>query len=142
MAMYKINTNQTLVPFADLEVPHARTIEVEAAEDDDEEELLEAHHADIHENCNAPANIVIKGGPVGKLLAAPMFAPTAFSSRFIEDPDVSNSPQRGFLGYATGRQFTPATNPTRLHARDEKDLTSSVVKTHAATGLLELAHAV
>lgn len=130
--MYKINTNQTLVPFADLEVPHARTMETVATEDDDEEALPEAHQVDTDENCDAPANIVIKAGPVGKMLAAPIFAPTAFSSRFIEGPNAS------YLR----RQLTPATSPSRLYARDEGDLTSSVVKTHAATGLLELAHAV
>jgi len=131
MAMYKINTNQTLIPFSQLEVPHAR--EAVTAEDNEEQEE-DLPTMSRQEKDSMQENIVITAGPIGKLGAGPVLAPTAFSARFIGGPNASESPQRQRLQH----QMTPAGTPTRM--RDERDLTSSVVKGHAASGLLELAH--
>lgn len=145
MAMYKINTNQTLVPFSKLEAPPAREVQILDGDDDHDEELpedaLSEHaHEQPHDSRAVHENIIITGGPIAKLLDGPVFAPTAFSARFVGGPDVSDSPPRQSTEKGLGRQLTPAASPTRPCARDEKDLTSSVVKGHAASGLLELAH--
>jgi hypothetical protein len=154
MAMYKINTNQTLTPFASLEPPHARIGEtVEADLADNDEDVL-AYVSPLHSSFPRPAverdeaeeayeprpvpdNIIIKGGPVARLLQGPVLTPTAFSSRFVEGPAMPASPPRLTI---EAQQMTPLASPVRTYGRDDRDLTSSVVKGHAASGLLELAH--
>jgi hypothetical protein len=138
MAMYKINTNQTLLPFSKLEQPHKRETPAQETEDHEEDAEELAPHERSHENASEheirPANIVITGGPIAKLGNGPIFAPTAFSARFVGT--TSSSPRN----LMRSRQMTPMGSPTRPYARDERELTSSVVKGHAASGLLELAH--
>ena len=122
-----------MVPFSKLEIPHEREpLSNEEAGSKEEEDALPGE-----EKSAASGNIVITGGPIAKLLAGPMLAPTAFSARFVDGPGAYNSPPRRMLD----RQMTPAGSPTRRYAQDERDLTSSVVKGHAASGLLELANA-
>ena len=137
--MYKINTNQTFIPFSKLEQPHARTTTELGAEEDQEEEIHETAPSEREQEEESgsqgrPANIVITGGPIAKLVDGPIFAPTAFSARFV---GVSDSPPHHL---AKRQQMTPVASPARPYARDERELTSSVVKGHAASGLLELAH--
>ncbi len=152
MAMYKISTNQTFTPFAELEPLHARMVEVEVdAEEQDEEGVAAASpvqsdyaHAaplkQLRDGNAAPENIIITGGPIAKLFEGPVLVPTAYSARFIEAPEPSISPLRRPIETGISQQMTPAVSPSRRSSEDDPDLTSSVVKGQAASGLLELAH--
>jgi hypothetical protein len=153
MAMYKISTNQTFTPFAKLEPPHARMVdEVEADSEEQEVEAVAAvspgqsnyTHAALLEQLRdanaAPENIIITGGPIAKLFEGPVLVPTTYSTRFIEAPELLMSPLRRPIETGISQQMTLAVSPSRGSSQDEPDLTSSVVKGHAASGLLELAH--
>ncbi|KIW06402.1 uncharacterized protein PV09_02855 [Verruconis gallopava] len=155
MAMYKINTNQTFVPFSKLEPPHTRT-PIEAAEEtEDLEEDAEyassvqtvrtrgesnsGSDGELQTAKMTSDNIVITGGPVAKLLDGPVLVPTAFSTRFLVASESPASPTRRTIERSIDQQRTPATSPSRKYVGEESELTSSVVKGHAASGLLELA---
>ena len=159
IAMYKINTNQTLVPFSNLQLPNQRPIDAysEPLDEQDEEILYQSSperrtrldpvaqpaspHSD-HASPDAPRNIIITNGPLPKLLPGPVLLPTAYSTRFIEEQQVPASARKH---PPAGEFRTPATSPRKDDAvvdhDSERDLTSSVVKGHAANGLLELMHA-
>lgn len=161
MAMYRINTNQTHVPLEELRGPRGGRISLdEESEEEDEEELARGllvgteaspQRPDLESPLRARApqhashNIVITKGPISKLTQGPALFPTAFSTRFIESQDEPASPLTSSSEFKARCSFaevmTPVASPRRLHGLEEKDLTSSVVKGHAASGLLELMHA-
>jgi hypothetical protein len=154
MAMYKVKTDQCHLPFSNLALPHIDTVHLENSSDDEDDIILEVSHSQGPKRAGhlikaAPENITITGGPVSKLLPPPVLLPTAFSSRFITAP-ISSSPPRPIsvtplpprTAFDLDGVETPESSPEKGHikrmADNGRDLTSSVVKGRAASGLLEL----
>jgi hypothetical protein len=137
--MYKVKTDQACVPFSNLVVPQKESARLDHSSDDEEDILLEVKPS--QRRTQAPANIVVKGGPVSKLLPTPLLLPSAFSSRFITTPVTSSPPPPRTVIDLDGIE-TPEDSPRKGYekrmAEDGRDLTSSVVKGRAASGLLEL----
>lgn len=146
VAMYKVRTKQTEVPFTDLIVedqsPQAKA--QRAADEAVEELRREAREVAARQ----------PRPPVPKLLPAPVLLPTAYSSRMIYETQLPCSP----LPLTTPGEFptvadvktplrevrkveSPATSVHRLQKPFEQELTSSAVKGRAAEELLGLRHA-
>jgi hypothetical protein len=134
--MYKVQTDQINVPFAQLQADEERdptAEEVEGAVADLRREAQEKLQA---------AQDRAQMQPVPKLLPAPMLVPTAYSSRMIYDaqqmlpssPPALQSPARFQMGF-------DSQTPARKGLWDEGELTSSIVKGRVAEGLLGLRHA-
>ena len=145
--MYKVKTDQACVPFSNLVVPQQKSDQLENSSDDEDDILLEIKPS--QRRTQAPANIVVTGGPVSKLLPPPVLLPTAFSSRYITGPVGSSPPRPMVVTPLPPRTVidldgieTPEDSPQKGYekrmAEDGRELTSSVVKGRAASGLLEL----
>ena len=118
VAMYKVRTNQTDIPFEELKVEHSPP-------------------APHHSFALVPSD----QQPCPQLLPAPLLRPTAYSSRTLY-----NMPSSPPAGYSTAKLLRggEAKTPTagRFTAPDEQELTSSIVKGRVAEGLLGLRNAV
>jgi hypothetical protein len=147
MAMYKVKTDQAHVPFSNLVLPQTTTAQPEPSSDDEDNIVLEIKPS--QRTAQAPVNITITSGPVSKLLPPPVLLPTAFSSRFIAAPVTSSPPRPMAVTPLPPRTVidldgieTPDDSPEKGYGRrmadDGRDVTSSVVKGRAASGLLEL----
>jgi hypothetical protein len=158
--MYRVNTNQTTVPFPNLSLPpqkkkHRPAVPIfqrdpstSPAPEDPEESPDTSPARSITPTTTAEYSTSIKmslGGPIGKLLPGPIFdqpdAGTEFRSEFIgaepepSSPPARYSPEKGMRTPMAGRMGEVMESP-------EKDnLTSSAVKGRAASGLLELMRA-
>ena len=138
--MYKVRTNQTDIPFSELQVENAlpsKTPTQQAIEDAVAELRREAQEVAAREP--RPA--------VPKLLPAPVLRPTAYSSRFIYETNLPSSPPMlspdklpTTRGAATPLRQVPrmANSPSSVQ---NLELTSSVIKGRVAEGLLGLRHA-
>lgn len=135
--MYKVKTDQTCVPFTRLVLPR-KEVQPDPSSDDEEDILLEIKPSQRRKT-TAPENITVTGGPISKLLPPPVLLPTAFSSRFITAPIIPSSPASTSLPTNTE---TPGASPAKAFekrmADDGRELTSSIVKGRAASGLLDL----
>lgn len=162
VAMYKVRTQQIALPFTALKMlgesgTKDRTIRKDVSFKEPlpspiRESLLGAGQADG-----------LRGRPKSlELLPAPVLVPTAYSSRFISAPIASvpssppstfTSPRKDCMQRDERIPSLPATrvsSPYKAHTpmarrvldqESEENLTSSVVKGRAASGLLELMRA-
>ncbi|KAE9987352.1 hypothetical protein EG328_003076 [Venturia inaequalis] len=144
IAMYKVKTDQTRIPFSNLVVPKKeKEVEIQPdPESEDEDEILLEIKPSQRRPTKAPANITITGGPVSKLLPPPVLLPTAFSTKFITAPIASSSPQStASIPLPEGTE-TPQDSPTKgLRkglAKGGKELTGGAVKGRAASEWLDL----
>ena len=148
VAMYKVQTNQTGVPFTELHV-------------EDQSPAAKAQRAAdaaVDELRREAREVAARGPqrPVPKLMPAPVLKPTAYSSRFVyaaqlqqpPSPLASSSPGElptvGKVETETplGEVRNIESPATRLQRPFESELTSSAVKGRAAEELLGLRHAV
>lgn len=146
VAMYKVRTKQTKVPFTDLIVedqsPQAKA--QRAADEAVEELRREAREVAARQ----------PRPPIPRLLPAPVLQPTAYNSRTIYETQAPCSPLAsstpGELPSAADMKTplrevrkvdSPATSVQRLQKSFEPELTSSAVKGRAAKELLGLRHA-
>lgn len=142
--MYKVKTDQTRIPFSNLVVPQKeKGMEVQPdPESEDEDEILLEIKPSQRRPTKEPANIMITGGPVSKLLTPPVLRPTAFSTRFVTAPTASSSLRSTDSTPLPEGTEIPQESPTKGHgkrlAEGGKELTSSAVKGRAASGLLDL----
>jgi len=162
MAMYKVNTNQTLVPFSNLRLPHQRRPygpAVPSFHETPTDHVSPARVASLDASPQRPkkqintgvqnviVDITVGGGPIGKLGTAPILLPTAYSSRPMGQPLPSSPPPVASPVKSSPRDSlrTPMASKRDIRLHDspdkedvDKSLTSSVVKGRAASGLLEL----
>ncbi|KAF1816546.1 hypothetical protein P152DRAFT_127328 [Eremomyces bilateralis CBS 781.70] len=162
VALYKVRTDQMNVPFHSLELSSGDTpMDTSNASESppDKESLRQSPTASPKHPRNtskspalnpSPARSTsypttnLPPAPIPKLLPAPVLIPTSYSSRHIYAPHYhanrtpASSPPRAILSPERSLpSMTPAKSPTKKLV-DERELTSSVVKGRAATGLLEL----
>jgi len=140
VAMYKVQTNQVEVPFAQLRV---------AGEDDSSNarttsEAVEEAVASLRREAQARMPPRPQSQSFPQLLPGPVLLPTAYSSRMIYECSMptsttTTSPLKS--GQRT-QNSTPMPNTSRLARAESADLTSSAAKGRVAEGLLGLRHAV
>ena len=151
VAMYKIQTNQADVPFAELRV-EGRGVPSLSGQNAVEEAVAALRKEALSVQARRPPP------SIPKLLPAPVLRPTSYSSRMIYEtnlpssPPLSGSPERLPLApptrVSTPRRASrhlgsPSSSPDRFQGRQaEQELTSSVVKGRVAEGLLGLRHAI
>ncbi|KAK4634078.1 hypothetical protein CLAFUW4_00822 [Fulvia fulva] len=117
VAMYKVRTNQTDIPFDDLRVeqsppppPHAFAL------------------------------VPSEQQPCAQLLPAPLLRPTAYSNRMLYN--MPSSPPSAFSPAKLSRGGEAKTPTSGRFSAPEQELTSSIVKGRVAEGLLGLRNAV
>ncbi|TID24303.1 putative transporter [Venturia nashicola] len=147
IAMYKVKTDQTRIPFSNLVVPQKeKGMKVlPDPESEDEDEILLEIKPSQRRPAKAPANTTVTSGPVSKLLTPPVLRPTAFSTRFITAPTATSSPQSTSSMLLPEDAERPHDSPTKGHrkrlAEGGEELTSSAEKGRVASGLLDLMQA-
>ena len=153
--MFKINTHQTNIPLSRLQISPKKLVHPP----------LQRQKSPSQEATTPQRDQVPIVPTIPKLLPAPVLVPTAYSARLIQYPPIPSSPPRS-TG-SSGSQATPSPglatpalpqqrrsrSPTQLDSplgNTEKrgqgaksidwdaNLTSSVIKGRAATGLLNL----
>jgi hypothetical protein len=143
--MYKINTNQILTPFSKLNLPHDRDTETFPSTTPSPPSTPTSSPASPIES-EEVQNIVFGTGPVGPLLPTPLLLPTSYSSRLITTtkelpssppPVASPTKSAGSPAKSAGMR-TPLAQSRFGSPEKDGDLTSSVVKGRAASGLLKL----
>ncbi|KAM3419172.1 hypothetical protein BST61_g5116 [Cercospora zeina] len=127
IAMYKVKTNQILVPFDKL---RENALSQRQRDYNEAEEAVAALRAEAQ---LADARRV-HGHPSSALFPAPILQPTDYSSRTICGPSMSSSPPLRRLSRPSIQELTPGTR----RAMVEEGLTSSIVKGRVAEGLLNL----
>lgn len=165
VAMYKVETNQTHLPFQQLK-HDGHDIDGKATDEAVEEAVAQLRReAQLIQHRRLLASSTTNDEqqqPVPKLLPAPLLRPTAYSSRMVYDEqDVPSSPPMDSPERETSRSpkktgllargmATPAKELRRLGSPpgsverasigrvEEAELTSSVVKGRVAEGLLGL----
>lgn len=128
VAMYKLRTNQTHVPFAELQVE----------EDAETEPTFKAPPSKFRLTSEPTES----HGSAPRLLPAPTLRPTAYSNRVIYDyPEPRSPPMAESSDRLPCGPTCSTPNSTRKTAPDEQELTSSIVKGRVAEGLLGLRNA-
>lgn len=166
VAMYKVRTDQTLLPFSDLKMLSEFGMTEKSIRKDVsfKEPLPSPIRASLLNSLRAGQADGGQGRPNSlELLPAPVLLPTAYSARFVSGPiaSVPSSPPSGFTSprkdsmqqedRITSLPATRVSSPYKAHTtpmarrileeESEENLTSSVVKGRAANGLLELMRA-
>ncbi|KAF2422844.1 hypothetical protein EJ08DRAFT_737720 [Tothia fuscella] len=147
MAMYRVNTNQTTVPFPNLALPppkkkHRPAVPVFQRDPSTSPAREVAEDSPTRPTFHTQNITMSLGGPIGKLLPTPFLAPTAYSSRTIETGSVPLSPPtRGSPGKEEFRTPMSRRIGDLMESPEKDSLTSSAVKGRAASGLLELMRA-
>jgi hypothetical protein len=143
--MYKVNTNQILIPFSKLSLPHNRDTSAISSKSSTPSSAPSSAPGSPTQP-EAIQNIVFGTGPIGPLLPTPLLLPTSYSSRLITTtkelpssppPVVSPTKSAGSPTKSAGMR-TPMAQSRFASPEKEGDLTSSVVKGRAASGLLKL----
>ena len=134
VAMFKVRTNQTSVPFADLQV-----------------EVVSDDHGRSNTARSSPAlarkdvipSVSLGRGPMSMLLPAPVLRPTANSCYQTQPGSLPSSPQlvTNAEKLIPGPGISTPTSVNRTAWREDKELTSSIVKGRVAEGLLGLRNA-
>ena len=145
VAMYKVRTNQTDVPFTELRVEGGEQRNPKP-NNDAVEEAIALLRKEAQERMPKP-----KERSFPRLQPAPVLRPTAYSSRMIYDrhlpssPPIARSPIPLPASIATPTRTTQLSSPPdsaqRISRLDKRELTSSVVKGRVAEGLLGLRNA-
>lgn len=128
VAMFKVRTNQTHVPFTDLHV-----------EEDPQEQSASQNAPTRGQMTEEPTT---SHQPAPRLLPAPVLRPTPYSHRVIyEFPEPCSPPLVGSSDKLPHGPTCSTPKSTRKTGPDEQELTSSIVKGRVAEGLLGLRNA-
>jgi hypothetical protein len=160
MALFKVNTDQVRIPLDQLQlpVPAPKSLSLQeinivvkpdtsktTGEDRAGHEDTQANESEVEGSDDEPMLELPTKSKVGalQLLPMPTLRPTEFSSRKIRyeissSPPPEASPEKSVAAMSKPATPLPAKFRNVAGLSPEKDLTSSVVKGQAATGLLEL----
>ena len=149
VAMYKVKTGQTDVPFSRLRVEVDRKDRHDSRDSPNRatNEAVESAVAELRREAQKSL-ASFNNRPIPKLLPAPVLLPTAYSSRMIYEAGLPSSPPAS-LSPDKSRQSKRMATPHRMGRQPdsppgsaERELTSSAVKGRVAEGLLGLRSAV